>query len=178
MVTALAAPMHHSERVAAAWQALGHVPDPEIPMLSVLDLGLVRAVEIDAHGVLQLHFSPTYCGCPATETIMRAMRQALEAAGLGPMQLSLKLSPAWTTDWITPQGRRRLAEAGIAPPGPARPFDGTAPIRLVRRPAAAPACPHCRGTDTTVLSPFGSTACKAYHRCLVCGEPFESFKPL
>ena len=162
-------------REDAAWAALAQVPDPEVPVLSVCDLGIVREVSCDASGT-RVVLTPTYSGCPATEVIADSVRQALELAGLGPVTVSQRLAPAWTTDWISAQGRARLLAYGIAPPGAACGAEPTShAIRL--RPRAV-ACPRCASLHTERLSAFGSTACKALHRCLDCREPFEYFKPI
>ena len=161
-------------REQAAWAALQTVLDPEVPVLSVCDLGIVREVTSDEAGT-HVVLTPTYSGCPATEVIADSVRVALEAAGLGPVTVSHRLAPAWTTDWISAQGRERLLTYGIAPPGTADAPCGTSPVRLRPRNLA---CPRCGSLQTERLSAFGSTACKALHRCLDCREPFEHFKPL
>lgn len=164
-------------RAARAWAVLDQVPDPEVPVLSVCDLGMVRSVDLTADGTLEVVLTPTYSGCPATEMIERSVIDALDAAGLGPVRVKLRRAPAWTTDWISEDGRRKLREYGIAPPMP--PADGAAPIRIVRGAAhPAPPCPHCGSADTEQISAFGSTACKALWRCRACGEPFDYFKPI
>jgi ring-1,2-phenylacetyl-CoA epoxidase subunit PaaD len=164
--------------IARAWAVLHEVPDPEVPAISLCDLGIVRDVRRGEDGVLEVVLTPTYSGCPATEQIEQDARAALVAAGLGPVRLSLQRAPAWTTDWISEDGRRKLREYGIAPPGPVAP-GADVPIRLVRRTAAvAIACPRCGSAQTERLSAFGSTACKALYRCLSCREPFEHFKPI
>lgn len=167
-------------RAARAWAVLDGVPDPEVPVLSVCDLGMVRAVDLAGDGTLDVVLTPTYSGCPATEMIARSVIEALDAAGLGPARVTLKRAPAWTTDWISADGRRKLREYGIAPPAHAAACQaGSAPIRVVRRAASpAPACPHCGSADTEQISAFGSTACKALWRCRACGEPFDYFKPI
>lgn len=170
---------HHvglSPRAARAWRVLESVLDPEVPAVSVVDLGIVREV-IDHGGELEVVLTPTYSGCPATEAIEQAVCAALESEGLGPMRTSLRRAPAWTTDWITPAGRERLRAYGIAPPGPVDPAAG-APVRLVRREREAVACPRCGSGRTERLSAFGATACKALYRCVACREPFEHFKPI
>ncbi|MBU2285695.1 MAG: phenylacetate-CoA oxygenase subunit PaaJ [Gammaproteobacteria bacterium] len=167
-------------RVDAAWDVLSGVLDPEVPALSIRDLGIVREVLDDAEG-LEIVLTPTYSGCPATEAIERSVLDAMEAAGLGPARVVLRRAPAWTTDWISDEGRRKLLEYGIAPPGPAGPAGAgqAVPIRFVGRPRAdTVACPRCSSPRTERLSAFGSTACKALYRCLACREPFEHFKPL
>jgi ring-1,2-phenylacetyl-CoA epoxidase subunit PaaD len=166
-----------ARRVERAWAVLEQVPDPEVPAISVRDLGIVRDV-IDRGEALEIVLTPTYSGCPATEVIERDVIAAVEAAGLGPAHVTLRRAPAWTTDWISEAGRRKLAAYGIAPPGPVA-AGGAVPIRLVRREVPAPpACPRCARADTERLSAFGSTACKALYRCRACREPFEHFKPI
>jgi ring-1,2-phenylacetyl-CoA epoxidase subunit PaaD len=161
-------------RVERAWRVLQTVLDPEVPVLSVVDLGIVRDV-VDHRSELEVVLTPTYSGCPATEAIEASIRQALEAEGLGPMCMSLRRAPAWSTDWISAEGKRKLREYGIAPPGPVEASQG-APIRLLRRETVA--CPRCGSTHTERLSAFGATACKALYRCVSCREPFEHFKPI
>ncbi|ABM93952.1 1,2-phenylacetyl-CoA epoxidase subunit PaaD [Methylibium petroleiphilum] len=165
-------------RCEQAWAALDEVLDPEVPALSVCDLGIVRAVRAEGAG-LEIVLTPTYSGCPATEVIEHQVRAAIDDAGLGPARVTLQRAPAWTTDWISEAGRRKLAAYGIAPPGPSVRPDGAAPIRFFGRGRPAPlACPRCGSRQTERLSAFGSTACKALYRCLSCREPFEHFKPL
>ena len=161
--------------VERAWAVLDAVPDPEVPAVSVRDLGIVRDVIADVRGGLEIVLTPTYSGCPATEAIADDVRAAIAAAGLGEARVTLRRAPAWTTDWITNAGRRKLAACGIAPPGPAAQA-GEAPLRFAA-PLVVP-CPRCASRRTERLSAFGSTACKALHRCLACGEPFEYFKPI
>ncbi|WP_299796429.1 1,2-phenylacetyl-CoA epoxidase subunit PaaD [Ramlibacter sp.] len=163
-------------RSERAWRVLGEVLDPEVPALSVCDLGIVREV-IDHGQELEVVLTPTYSGCPATEAIERSVLSAIETEGLGPARATLRSAPAWTTDWISEEGRRKLRDYGIAPPGATLP-EGGVPIRIVRRHADRVACPHCGSTQTERTSAFGSTACKALYRCLACREPFEYFKPL
>ena len=164
-------------RAARAWAVLDGVPDPEVPVLSVRDLGMVRSVDLAGDGTLDVVLTPTYSGCPATEMIERSVIEALDAAGLGPVRVTLRRAPAWTTDWISDAGRRKLREYGIAPPVHAA--GEAVPIRIVRGAAApAPSCPHCGSADTEQISAFGSTACKALWRCQACGEPFDYFKPI
>lgn len=163
-------------RAERAWEVLGGVLDPEVPALSVRDLGIVREV-IDHGEELEVVLTPTYSGCPATEAIEQGVLSALEAQGLGPARATLRRAPAWTTDWISEEGLRKLADYGIAPPAPVPP-EAAVPIRLVRRPPPAISCPRCGSARTECLSAFGSTACKSLYRCLACGEPFEYFKPL
>lgn len=163
-------------RVERAWAVLGSVADPEVPALSVVDLGLVREVTDPGDGGgLAVVVTPTYSGCPATEQINEAISRALEDDGLGPVSVSLRRAPAWTTDWMSEAGRERLRAYGIAPPGRCRDAAAGAPIHIVARGVS---CPRCGSAQTERLSAFGSTACKAMYRCLACREPFEHFKPI
>jgi len=157
---------------AQAWDILARVPDPEIPAISVTELGIVRDVQA-AEGGVDVVVTPTYSGCPATEVIERSIREALAAAGARDVRVRQQLSPAWSTDWIAEDARERLREYGIAPPGE-RPVGGLQPLTFVPRVS----CPRCGSADTERLSQFGSTACKALYRCRACREPFEYFKPL
>ena len=159
-----------SQRSEQAWAVLDGVPDPEVPVLSLRDLGIVRDV-LDEGDMMEVVLTPTYSGCPATEVIAASVREALDAAGLGPVTLTQRLAPAWTTDWISEAGKRKLNDYGIAPPGAV----DQQTIRLRPRNVA---CPRCGSLDTERLSAFGATACKALHRCLACREPFEHFKPI
>jgi ring-1,2-phenylacetyl-CoA epoxidase subunit PaaD len=156
-------------RVAAAWNALAEVEDPEIPALTIVELGIVRFAQVRPDGVLGVGLSPTYTGCPATEYIETRVRGALEAADVSPFAITRVLDPAWSSDWITEQGRRKLAAYGIVPPPPAASSGW-------RTNSAPVACPRCRSTHTECTSQFGSTPCKALHRCRDCLEPFECFK--
>jgi len=166
-----------SVRVERAWRVLDGVLDPEVPALSVCDLGIVREV-IDHGEELEVVLTPTYSGCPATEVIEKSVLDAIEAEGLGPARATLRRAPAWTTDWMSAEGRRKLNAYGIAPPSPVA-ADGAVPIRFVgRRAAEHITCPRCGSTDTERQTAFGSTACKALYRCLACREPFEHFKPI
>ena len=133
------------------------VPDPEIPVLSITDLGIVRGYVVDPPRV---RITPTYTGCPATQAIEQAIREALDAAGFRDVHIERQLFPPWTTAWITERGRERLAAYGIAPPSL----------------SATATCPQCGSTNTKEVSRFGSTPCKAQWRCLSCLEPFDRFK--
>jgi len=165
-----------SSRVEHAWAVLATVLDPEVPVVSVVDLGIVRAVIEDDDG-LTVVVTPTYSGCPATEVIEASIVAALDHAGLGPTRIRMQRSPAWTSDWISAAGNAKLRGYGIAPPGPADVAKG-APLRFVPRRVAPLACPRCDSHDTERLAAFGATACKALWRCRACGEPFEHFKPI
>lgn len=165
-------------RVLRAWEVLGTVLDPEVPALSVRDLGIVRDV-LPQGDELEIVLTPTYSGCPATELIERNVLDAIAAAGLGPAHVRLQRAPAWTTNWISDAGRRKLRDYGIAPPAHLAAGDAV-PVRFISRRAASErlACPRCGSSNTERLSAFGSTACKALYRCLSCREPFEHFKPI
>lgn len=142
------------DETAPLWAVLAAVADPEIPVVSVVDLGIVRSVHPD-----RVVITPTYTGCPATQVIERDIRAALDSAGYRDVRIETALAPAWTTDWITPEGRRKLRAYGIAPPT-----------------TQAVACPQCGSTETEEISRFGSTPCKALWRCRACAEPFDLFK--
>ena len=162
-------------RTERAWTVLDAVPDPEVPAISVCELGIVREVHDDG-AALEIVLTPTYSGCPATEVIERSVLDAIDAAGLGPARVTMRRAPAWTTDWISEDGKRKLRDYGIAPPGPAA--AGEAPIRIVGRRSDNVPCPRCGSPRTERLSAFGSTACKSLWRCIACREPFEHFKPI
>lgn len=147
---------------------LGQVPDPEIPVLSITDLGIVRDVEIGERVTVAL--SPTYSGCPATEVIEKSVLDALHDHGIEDVDIKRVLSPPWTTDWITEEGRDKLRDYGIAPP------ERGAGKRALLRGERQVACPRCASIATERVSEFGSTACKASYRCSECLEPFEYFK--
>ena len=156
-------PALDADRVLAV---LAVVPDPEIPVVSIVDLGIVRGVENDPPAVL---ITPTYSGCPATFAIEQSVRRALDDAGLARVAIRTVLSPPWTTDWISDRGREQLRAYGIAPPP-----RGADAVSL--RGDFAIACPRCGSTNTTEVSRFGSTPCKAQWRCCECLEPFDRFK--
>jgi len=165
-------------RLDRAWALLDRVLDPEVPVVSVRDLGIVRDVLEGDDGGMTVVVTPTYSGCPATEVIEESIVAALEGAGLGPVRVEMRRAPAWTTDWMSEKGRRQLRDYGIAPPGPVA-APATAPLRFVPRPPPkALACPRCESLQTERISAFGATACKALWRCRACGEPFEHFKPI
>ena len=165
------------DHLAAVWRALGSVVDPEIPVVSVVELGIVRGVERTSDG-WEVTVTPTYSGCPATRVIEDDVRTAIAAAVDEHARVVTALSPPWTTDWIAPEALAKLRAAGIAPPG-AIASDGASVARPVAfgRPRAAIACPNCGSLRTAELARFGSTACKAQYRCADCLEPFDHFKP-
>lgn len=153
----------------------GSVPDPELPVLTLEDLGVVRSVEVIEPGRVTVKLTPTYTGCPAIEAMSTDIERVLHDYGVPEVSVETVLSPAWSTDDITAEGRRKLAEFGIAPPRPhdaASGSGGPVPLTLSVR------CPHCGSTDTELLSRFSSTACKALRRCVACREPFDHFKEL
>jgi ring-1,2-phenylacetyl-CoA epoxidase subunit PaaD len=172
--TTLAAPSTEAraegpeDDVARARAVVAAVVDPEIPVLTLEDLGILRRIE-RRNGELLVELTPTYTGCPATTAIRLAVEAALAAAGMPDARVLNVLSPPWSTDWITEAGRQKLREFGIAPPAAA-----TSGKALFADPSVA--CPRCGSTETTKISEFGSTACKAQWRCAACAEPFDYFK--
>ncbi|GHE03949.1 1,2-phenylacetyl-CoA epoxidase subunit PaaD [Streptomyces alanosinicus] len=176
-------------------QLAGSVPDPELPVLTLQELGVVRAVRLHDDDTVEVDLTPTYTGCPAIEAMSVDIEQVLLAHGMREVTVRTVLTPAWSTDDISPEGRRKLREFGIAPPrtrgafgpvplslGPTRTDDGptTEPSRPIEPTELTDPvrCPHCGGADTELLSRFSSTACKALRRCLACREPFDHFKEL
>jgi ring-1,2-phenylacetyl-CoA epoxidase subunit PaaD len=145
--------------------------DPEIPVLTLHDLGVVRDVAVEADDRVVITITPTYSGCPAIDPIREEVRRVVREAGHTDVEVRTVLAPAWTTDWMTEEGRRKLREYGIAPPDPV----AHASCGLLARPAR---CPRCRAQDTRELSRFGATPCQAQHVCNACLEPFDRFKPL
>lgn len=165
----------------AAWNVAAAVCDPELPVLTIADLGILRAVEVraahshvDSHvAAVRVTITPTYSGCPAMDTIRADLREAFAKAGVPEVEILTVLSPAWTTDWMSAEGRAKLEKFGIAPPnGNSRAAGHRGPVRL----AVAVKCPHCQSLNTRKLSRFGSTSCKALYTCSDCGEPFDYFK--
>ncbi len=162
-------------RERAVWNLLESVPDPEIPVLSVVDLGIVRHVRWIAGrdgspAQLRIGITPTYSGCPATEVIRRSIVEALDQGGYGNALVEDVLSPPWTSDWLSDEGRRKLQSFGIAPPEKSV----SSPRQLFHSPPVA--CPRCGSRATERISEFGSTPCKAHYRCTSCLEPFDHFK--
>ena len=156
---------------ARAWAAVRTVTDPELPFLTVVDLGLIRHVRRSDGGVLEVGLAPTYSGCPATAVIRARVAAALRASGLADVRIVEVLSPAWSSDWLTDAARQKLAAHGIAPPA-----DAVHSPRELAHPGVPIRCPRCESASTTELSRFGSTPCKALYRCQACLEPFEYFK--
>jgi ring-1,2-phenylacetyl-CoA epoxidase subunit PaaD len=159
-----------------AWDVAAQTPDPELPMVTVADLGILRAVEHDGDRVV-VTITPTYSGCPAMREIGADVRHRLLQAGYAEVEVRTQLAPPWTSDWITAEGRRKLAGAGIAPPHSAPARCGPTPLNLglTRR---AVHCPRCGSANTNRSADFGSTACKALYRCADCSEPFEYVKEI
>ncbi len=151
-------------------QLLGQVSDPEVPVLSILDLGIVRSWQHDENGV-EVVITPTYSGCPAMDTIEADIRNTFSEAGYSSLEVRTVLDPPWTTDWMSEEGKEKLRAYGIAPPE-----SGSADKRTLFGKEEAVRCPHCRSLQTEVVSMFGSTACKALYRCKDCLEPFDYFK--
>lgn len=163
------------------WQVLDAVPDPEIPVVSIRELGILRDVRRAADNTLEIVITPTYSGCPAMYQIAEDIGAALNAAGFAHHRIETVLAPAWTTDWMTDVARDKLRQYGIAPPmgncGSNEHVAQERPIRFVPRIVDKPACPRCGSSHTERLAQFGSTACKALYRCMDCREPFDYFKP-
>ena len=158
------------------WRILGTVLDPEVPVLSVVDLGIVRDVLIEEDGEVVVTVTPTYSGCPAVQVIERDILAALAEHGVERARIRTVFAPAWTSDCISEDARRRLKEYGIAPPGPAGDEDDV--LVPLRRRRATAACPYCDSADTELRSAFGSTACKSIAYCNACRQPFEVFKAI
>ena len=157
---------------------LAEVVDPEIPVLTIEDLGVLRDVVVDQAGKVTVTITPTYSGCPAMDVIRRSIVEVLRRQGHSEVDVRTALSPAWTTDWMSEAGKRKLREFGIAPPGPAR--SGPVFVDLTAR-AASPRevrCPNCGSADIREVSRFGSTACKSLWTCNACLEPFDHFKAI
>ncbi len=156
--------------------AVGAIPDPEVPVVSIADLGILRSVHLDEElGVAEVVLTPTYSGCPAMEVIAAHVEHVCRSAGWE-ATVTTALSPAWTTDWMTPEGREKLRRFGIAPPtGRHTDPGGSVQVSLARRVVA---CPRCGSAETSEIAAFGSTACKAMRRCETCREPFDEFKTL
>ncbi|WP_047871093.1 1,2-phenylacetyl-CoA epoxidase subunit PaaD [Nocardiopsis sp. RV163] len=161
-----------------AEHAAAAVTDPELPMLTLADLGILRRVEVEADGTAAVWITPTYSGCPALAEMRADVDRAVRGAGFDRVEVRTELYPPWTTDWITAEGRRKLAENGISPPGGA-PARAAGPVPLTLLPTrTAPRCPLCGSGRTEELSRFGATSCKSLHRCRSCLEPFEHVKEI
>ena len=175
--------------VAQLWAWLRELPDPEIPVVSIVDLGIVRTVawSEEEPELARITVTPTYSGCPATAVISDQIRAELQEHGVKRVDLQVQLSPAWTTDWLTDKAKQNLQEYGIAPPTERAPVSGNAlaaslasleGVRILGQGMLKPPlhCPRCHSADTEMISRFGSTPCKSLHRCLACREPFDHFK--
>lgn len=161
--------------MVSAYDVAAAVPDPELPMVTVGDLGILRSVDTGGDTVVAT-ITPTYSGCPAMREISLDVQRRLREAGFAAVAVRTQLAPAWTSDWITPEGRRKLAAAGIAPPAPGPRRSGPVPLTL--RPARPVSCPRCGSSRTRQTAAFGATACKSLNRCDDCGEPFEQVKAI
>lgn len=153
------------------------VKDPELPVVDVVELGIVRDVTVDGDAV-RVDVTPTYSGCPALKVIEREIVETLQAHGFNEVSVRNVFSPAWTTDWISEETARKLREYGIAPPGAVAVPEGVGQLVTIRRSRSAVECPYCGSENTEEKSEFGSTACKAIHYCNGCHQPFDYFKPL
>jgi len=176
MVSAVTRTRQSARAIAAT------VTDPELPMLTLADLGVLRDVRTERGGTVVVEITPTYSGCPAMGAMRADLVHALHRAGYADVDVRTVLAPPWSTDWITPEGKRKLAAVGIAPPPEARAsaaprHAGPIPLTLGRRPPS-PGCPRCGSLDTQLTAQFSATACKSLHRCNACGEPFEAVKPI
>ncbi|WP_236591077.1 1,2-phenylacetyl-CoA epoxidase subunit PaaD [Neptunomonas japonica] len=161
----------NNAEVKNLWDILDEVKDPEVPVLSIWDLGILRDVELDGSSVV-VTITPTYSGCPAMDTISSDVKAELNKAGYQEVVIKTKLSPAWSSEWMSPQGRKNLREYGIAPPEDADLCEEGL------TPEAHAQCPHCNSRNTRRISEFGSTACKALFQCNDCSEPFDYFKKI
>lgn len=157
--------------IATVWSLLEQIKDPEIPVLSIVDLGIVRDVVIDDEQLI-ITITPTYTGCPAMDMIAANIKMEMLASGFSKVNVELVISPAWTTDWMTEKGKQQLKEYGIAPPNPRQQVCND----QLFAPDEAVQCPHCGSWHTRRISEFGSTACKALYQCEDCQEPFDYFK--
>ncbi len=157
---------------AQVWSWLEEVKDPEVPVLSILDLGIVRGVQVSPSGEATVTITPTYSGCPAMDVIGMNIRMALAGRGFSGVRVDIQLSPAWTTDWMSETGKQKLREYGIAPPVR---MASAGALGLFEEDSTIP-CPRCGSGDTKLVSNYGATACKAMYQCNSCHEPFEHFK--
>ena len=157
---------------AEVWDALAEIPDPEIPVVSLVDLGIVKGVEVE-NGTVRVEFTPTFMGCPALEVMQRAMETTISELGATP-QINVRLDDSWSTDDITSEGREKLRAAGFAPPTP-RPAAGTIELVQLQRGFR---CPYCASTETKLENLFGPTPCRSIRYCESCRQPFEQFKTI
>ena len=164
-------------RRSPAYDVAAATPDPEIPTLTIEDLGILRSADYSPGRGVVVTITPTYSGCPAMREIAADVQARLNRAGFERVTVATQLSPPWSTDWITAEGHRKLAAVGIAPPSPAPRRTGPIPLMLGHRPQPV-RCPRCDSPDTRLTAQFSATACKSLHRCNACGEPFEAVKPI
>jgi ring-1,2-phenylacetyl-CoA epoxidase subunit PaaD len=157
---------------SAVWDALAEIPDPEIPVISLVDLGVIRNVDVSQHRV-RIEFTPTFLGCPALKVMKGAMEEQVRALG-GEPEVDVVLDDSWSTDRITPAGREKLRAAGFAPPAPRE----AAPPKLIQLQSQAFRCPYCGSTDTKLENIFGPTPCRSLRYCASCRQPFEQFKTI
>jgi ring-1,2-phenylacetyl-CoA epoxidase subunit PaaD len=157
---------------ATVWAALAEIPDPEIPVISLVDLGVIRDVDVSPHRV-RIAFTPTFLGCPALEVMKGAMEEQVRALGAEP-QVDVVLDDSWSTDRITPEGREKLRAAGLAPPAPRE----AAPPKLIQLQSQGFRCPYCGSTNTKLENIFGPTPCRSLRYCASCRQPFEQFKTI
>ncbi len=175
MISDAGAAVADSSPGAAVAAAIRSITDPEIPVITLDDLGVIRDVEVDeGAGTVRVVITPTYSGCPAMRLMEDLVVHKIRQAGFTPT-VETRLSPAWTTDWMSEEGKRKLAEFGIAPPGERPEPEGSAVLTLYRRQVT---CPRCGSDETEEISRFGSTACKALRKCRACGDPFDEFKAI
>jgi ring-1,2-phenylacetyl-CoA epoxidase subunit PaaD len=160
-----------------AYEVAAATPDPEIPTLTIEDLGILRSVDYRPAEGIVVTITPTYSGCPAMREIAADVTARLRRVGFERVTVATQLAPPWTTDWITPEGKRKLAGVGISPPLAAPPRTGPVPLTLGRRPPS-PSCPRCGSGETRLTAQFSATACKSLHQCTACGEPFEAVKAI
>ncbi|HRH63920.1 MAG TPA: phenylacetate-CoA oxygenase subunit PaaJ [Bacteroidia bacterium] len=160
-----------SEVTKSIHQLLAQIPDPEIPVISIVDLGIVRSIEINGDSIITVTITPTYSGCPAMRLIEDEIKSVLKKEGYKEVFIKTTLTPAWTTDWLSETAKQKLMDYGIAPPEKTS-IDKNSLLNKVK----IVHCPQCKSTQTEMISQFGSTACKALYRCLSCKEPFDYFK--
>jgi ring-1,2-phenylacetyl-CoA epoxidase subunit PaaD len=167
----------------AIWKTLAQLPDPEIPAVTLVDLGILRSIALQQNEWV-IVLTPTYSGCPATQLITQLVQEAVKSLDITNFKVEIQLSPAWTTDWMTAEGRRKLRDYGIAPPSHCLSENTVDPATLnnpqvlqFKAPSQGILCPRCDSKKTERISQFGSTPCKALYRCLSCREPFDYFKP-
>lgn len=169
---------HEATSTDRARAAAETVVDPELPMLTLADLGVLRDVAVTGDGKVLVSVTPTYSGCPALREMRQDLDRRVREAGFDDVEVRTVLQPPWTTDWISERGRRKLAENGIAPPGQAPPDAGGPVPLMLSAPKRRADCPHCGARETEEISEFSATACRALRKCLVCREPFEHVKEI